>query len=183
MPAGPSIAEKIETLENAGGLKIVFRSWQPAAPATGVMVIVPGFNSHSGYYGWVAEQLVSLGLAVYAVDLRGRGKSDGERFYVESVRRLRERRRARGGDWRSRAIPACPCTCSVTARAASSRASTRSSIRRNSPASSARASRSRCRPRTSRSPCSRAWRTSRRTRMCCISRTRTSHAIRPSCRR
>jgi len=32
----------------------------------------------------VAEQLVSLGLAVYAVDLRGRGKSDGERFYVES---------------------------------------------------------------------------------------------------
>ncbi len=48
------------------------------------MVIVPGFNSHSGYYGWVAEQLVSLGLAVYAVDLRGRGKSDGERFYIES---------------------------------------------------------------------------------------------------
>jgi alpha-beta hydrolase superfamily lysophospholipase len=82
MPA-PSIAEKIETLENAS-LKIAFRSWQPAAPATGVMVIVPGFNSHSGYYGWVAEQLASLGLAVYAVDLRGRGKSDGERFYVES---------------------------------------------------------------------------------------------------
>jgi len=84
MPAGPPIAEKIETLETAGGLKIVFRSWQPAAAANGVMVIVPGFNSHSGYYGWVAEQLVSLGLAVYAVDLRGRGKSDGERFYVES---------------------------------------------------------------------------------------------------
>jgi acylglycerol lipase len=84
MPAAPSIAEKIETLETAGGLRIVFRSWQSAAAANGVMVIVPGFNSHSGYYGWVAEQLVSLGLAVYAVDLRGRGKSDGERFYVES---------------------------------------------------------------------------------------------------
>jgi len=48
MPAGPSIAEKIETLETAGALKIVFRSWQPAAAANGVMVIVPGFNSHSG---------------------------------------------------------------------------------------------------------------------------------------
>jgi alpha-beta hydrolase superfamily lysophospholipase len=33
----------------------------------------------------VAEQLVSSGLAVYALDLRGRGKSDGERFYVEKV--------------------------------------------------------------------------------------------------
>ena len=47
------------------------------------MAIVPGFNSHSGYYTWVAEQLVAAGYAVSAVDLRGRGKSDGERFYVE----------------------------------------------------------------------------------------------------
>jgi acylglycerol lipase len=30
----------------------------------------------------VAEQLIELGLSVYAVDLRGRGRSDGERFYV-----------------------------------------------------------------------------------------------------
>jgi alpha-beta hydrolase superfamily lysophospholipase len=45
---------------------------------------VHGFNSHSGYYTWVAEQLVGSNLAVYALDLRGRGKSDGERFYVQS---------------------------------------------------------------------------------------------------
>jgi alpha-beta hydrolase superfamily lysophospholipase len=47
------------------------------------VVIVPGFNSHSAYYAWVAEQFVARGIAVYAIDLRGRGKSDGERFYVE----------------------------------------------------------------------------------------------------
>jgi acylglycerol lipase len=41
-----------------------------------------GFNSHSGYYGWVAQQLIEIGLSVCAVDLRGRGRSDGERFYV-----------------------------------------------------------------------------------------------------
>jgi alpha-beta hydrolase superfamily lysophospholipase len=46
-------------------------------------VIVHGFNSHSGQYVWVAEQFVANGLAVYALDLRGRGKSEGERFYVE----------------------------------------------------------------------------------------------------
>jgi alpha-beta hydrolase superfamily lysophospholipase len=32
----------------------------------------------------VAEQFVANGLAVYAVDLRGRGNSDGERFYVDN---------------------------------------------------------------------------------------------------
>jgi alpha-beta hydrolase superfamily lysophospholipase len=47
------------------------------------MVIVPGFNSHSGYYTWVAQQFVDMGFAVYALDLRGRGNSDGERFYVK----------------------------------------------------------------------------------------------------
>ena len=31
----------------------------------------------------MAEQFVASGLAVYALDLRGRGQSDGERFYIE----------------------------------------------------------------------------------------------------
>src|SRR5258708_11913179 len=72
-----------ETFKASNGLNIFFRSWRPQATARGVVVIVPGFNSHSGYYEWVAEQLTAEGLAVYAVDLRGRGRSDGERFYVE----------------------------------------------------------------------------------------------------
>lgn len=70
-------------LEGVGGLNIFFRVWRPDGPARAVVVIVPGFNSHSGYYTWVAEQLLQSNLAVYAIDLRGRGRSDGERFYVE----------------------------------------------------------------------------------------------------
>jgi len=72
-----------ERLEVAGGLSLFVRSWRPDAKARGLVVIVPGFNSHSGYYGWVAEQFVAANLVVYALDLRGRGHSDGERFYVE----------------------------------------------------------------------------------------------------
>lgn len=49
-----------------------------------VVVLCHGFNSHSGYYTWVGEQLAGRGFSAYAVDLRGRGKSDGERFYVDS---------------------------------------------------------------------------------------------------
>lgn len=72
-----------ETFAGVGGLNIFLRSWRPDTTARGVVVIVHGFNSHSGYYTWVAEQFRSMGLAVYALDLRGRGKSDGERFYVD----------------------------------------------------------------------------------------------------
>lgn len=74
---------KEEKFEGRGGLSIFYRSWRPDGAPRAVVVIVPGFNSHGGQYGWVAEQLVASGLAVYAVDLRGRGKSDGERFYVD----------------------------------------------------------------------------------------------------
>jgi acylglycerol lipase len=73
-----------ETVEGVSGLKIFFRSWRTAERSRATVVIVPGFNAHSGYYEWVAEQCVADGLAVYAVDLRGRGNSDGERFYVEA---------------------------------------------------------------------------------------------------
>jgi len=71
-----------ETYESTGGLKIFMRSWRPDGKARGVIVLVHGFNSHSGYYLWAAQQLLASGLAVYALDLRGRGKSDGERYFV-----------------------------------------------------------------------------------------------------
>jgi alpha-beta hydrolase superfamily lysophospholipase len=74
-----------ERLESAGGLEIFVRSWRPEQRAKAVVAIVHGFNSHSGQYLWAAEQLVADGFAVYALDLRGRGKSDGERFYVEKI--------------------------------------------------------------------------------------------------
>lgn len=74
-----------EKIEGKSGLKIFLRSWRPATPARGVVVLCHGFNSHSGQYLWVADQLTAQGLAVYALDLRGRGQSDGERFYVDDV--------------------------------------------------------------------------------------------------
>ncbi|HWA73806.1 MAG TPA: lysophospholipase [Polyangiaceae bacterium] len=71
------------TFENVQGLKLFFRSWRPAGPPRAAIIIVPGFNSHSGYYQWAAERLVEAGFATYSLDLRGRGRSAGERFYVE----------------------------------------------------------------------------------------------------
>ncbi|CAN5543971.1 alpha/beta hydrolase [soil metagenome] len=73
---------KESSFEGVGGYNIFTRSWQPEGEPRGVVVISHGFNAHSGHYFWVAEQFASAGLAVYALDYRGRGRSDGERFYV-----------------------------------------------------------------------------------------------------
>jgi acylglycerol lipase len=81
--AGGSVRVGEGRFESSGGLNIVYRSWRPDSTPKAVVAIVPGFNSHSGYYNWVAEQFVALGLAAYAIDLRGRGRSDGERFFVD----------------------------------------------------------------------------------------------------
>lgn len=66
-------------------MNLFVRSWQPTGAARGVVVICHGFNSHSGYYVAVGERLAAEGFAVYALDLRGRGRSDGERYYVRSI--------------------------------------------------------------------------------------------------
>src|SRR5262245_57314975 len=74
---------KESSFKTADGLSIFMRSWQPDGTPRAAMVLVHGFNAHSGYMTWAAVQFAANGLAVYALDLRGRGRSDGERFYVE----------------------------------------------------------------------------------------------------
>lgn len=82
-PATITVQE--ETFESVGGIHIHLRSWQPVETARAVVVICHGVNSHGGQYTWAGEQLTEAGFAAFALDLRGRGKSEGERFYVENV--------------------------------------------------------------------------------------------------
>ena len=63
--------------------QLFMRAWRPATPRA-VVAICHGFNSHSGMYGWCGQQFAQHGLATWALDLRGRGRSEGERLYVES---------------------------------------------------------------------------------------------------
>ncbi|MFT3911594.1 MAG: alpha/beta hydrolase [Ferruginibacter sp.] len=77
--------QQSSSFKNAAGLKIFTRTWLPEENANGIIVIVHGLNSHSGYYQWVAEQFVAKNYIVYALDLLGRGQSEGERFYVQSI--------------------------------------------------------------------------------------------------
>jgi len=74
-----------EIFLNNGGTKIFARIWKPAMKPRAMLVICHGVNSHSGQYFWAAEQFAAAGFAVYALDLRGRGKSSGKRYYVDDI--------------------------------------------------------------------------------------------------
>lgn len=76
---------KESSFEGVGGLKIATRSWEPEGSPRAVMILVHGLNAHSGYMEWPGEQFAANGFASYALDHRGRGKSEGERFYVEEL--------------------------------------------------------------------------------------------------
>jgi alpha-beta hydrolase superfamily lysophospholipase len=71
------------SFEGVGGVKIFTREWAPEGAPRGVVVISHGLNAHSGLYEWAAQQFTSNGLAAYALDHRGRGRSEGERFFVK----------------------------------------------------------------------------------------------------
>ena len=65
------------------GTRLFMRSWKPAATPRAVVVLCHGVNSHSGQYLWTGERLAAAGYAVYAHDHRGRGRSEGPRFYID----------------------------------------------------------------------------------------------------
>ncbi|MGN6357751.1 MAG: alpha/beta hydrolase [Novosphingobium sp.] len=71
-------------LEGTGG-RIFNRHWEPQGAAKASLVLCHGVNSHGGQYLRAAGDFAARGFAVTALDLRGRGRSDGERFYIESI--------------------------------------------------------------------------------------------------
>lgn len=74
--------QRTSTYKNRKGETIFFRNWIIDAKPKSIIVIVHGLNSHSGYYHDFALQLNENGYEVYALDLPGRGRSEGERFYI-----------------------------------------------------------------------------------------------------
>ncbi len=64
-------------------LSIYRQAWVPDDAARAAVVIVHGLGEHSGRYRHVAEHLVNFGCAVYAMDHRGHGKSEGPRAVVD----------------------------------------------------------------------------------------------------
>lgn len=64
-----------------GGVELFWQSWTPDAPRAAV-VLVHGMGEHSGRYAGLIEVLTGAGLAVFAHDHRGHGRSAGRRAHI-----------------------------------------------------------------------------------------------------
>jgi len=82
MTAGNAIEEKVQS---ADGVGIHVRAFPAVGRARAVVVMCHGVNSHGGQYLWPGAQFAAAGFAAFALDLRGRGKSDGARYYVDDI--------------------------------------------------------------------------------------------------
>jgi alpha-beta hydrolase superfamily lysophospholipase len=82
------------TFQAARGIDLYYQSWQPDDRIRAILIIVPGVGGHSGVYGHLVEQLVPKNYAIYSFDLRGNGRSPGQRGYIHSWAEFREDLRA-----------------------------------------------------------------------------------------
>ncbi len=78
------IAYQETTVVSADGTKLHLHSWRDSAPSSSEVLIVHGYAEHGGRYQELARALVRAGFAVTAPDLRGHGRSEGQRGYIES---------------------------------------------------------------------------------------------------
>lgn len=72
------------------GLELYYQRWWPEGEAKAVLVIGHGFGEHGGRYRNVVNRFVTRGYAVYAFDLRGSGRSRGQRGHVNAFAEFRE---------------------------------------------------------------------------------------------
>ena len=72
-------------IQSKDGTKIFTRAWRPTTPARALVVLVHGFKAHGGLFDWVGIQLAQRGYSAYALDLRGHGRSDGERLHIDKL--------------------------------------------------------------------------------------------------
>ncbi len=74
------------SFEGVGGVRIVYDVWEPDDDdPRGVVVLCHGYAEHARRYDHVAQRFGESGLAVYALDLRGHGRSGGKRVYLRNI--------------------------------------------------------------------------------------------------
>ncbi len=72
------------TFSAADGRLLFEQRWLPDGETRAQVAIVHGYAEHSGRYAHVGDALAQRGYAVHALDLRGHGRSDGDRAIVRS---------------------------------------------------------------------------------------------------
>ncbi len=78
------------TFTGTDGLPLYYQAWLPLQQRRAVLVNLHGLGDHSGLYPTIASHLPPHGIAVYAYDMRGNGRSPGQRAYLRRWEEYRE---------------------------------------------------------------------------------------------
>src|SRR6188768_2234120 len=76
------------TLKTWDGLELFYRSWTPEKPTDKALLLFHRGHEHSGRWKEFVELLGLDDVAIFALDTRGHGRSEGERGEAESVSAL-----------------------------------------------------------------------------------------------
>ena len=76
MPAG--------SVHTADGLELALYRWPCATSPKATVALLHGLAEHAGRYAPLAERLTAAGIELVGIDLRGHGRSPGERTWVTS---------------------------------------------------------------------------------------------------
>jgi alpha-beta hydrolase superfamily lysophospholipase len=81
-PAAQLTEHRTGTFAGADGLALFFQAWLPSDQPKAVLINLHGLGDHSGLYPSIAGHFPARGFAVYAYDMRGNGRSPGQRAYL-----------------------------------------------------------------------------------------------------
>jgi len=68
--------------QGVGDVQLYYQYWWPEKDARAILVIVHGFGEHSNRYTNVVNHLTSCSYGLYGFDIRGHGRSSGQRGHI-----------------------------------------------------------------------------------------------------
>lgn len=83
-PSQEAPGHQTGVFEGDGGERLFEQSWRPSGTTRAVLVVHHGLKDHSTRYGEFAARMVARGFAVYGYDMRGHGRSAGQRATLDS---------------------------------------------------------------------------------------------------
>ena len=85
-----NIKHQSGTFLGANQSKLYYQSWHPKLTSRAILVIVHGLGAHSGIFSNLVEFFGDRPITIYALDLRGHGRSSGQRGYIKGWSEFRQ---------------------------------------------------------------------------------------------
>ena len=77
-----SVEHQEGTFSGHGGIRLFYQVWVPAGAKRAVLINLHGLGDHSGLYPNLTAYIPTQAIALYAYDMRGNGRSPGQRAYL-----------------------------------------------------------------------------------------------------